>query len=148
MEKGYEKWQKELINVVEDINSKYSESRPFPLWNFGGYNSVTMTEVPPSEAANRSMLWYWDLGHYNKMLGDLIQDRIFNFHQPGRLVPEDFGTRINSINIDLHHNTQKIKQRQYMKTYPNDIKELTERVNASKKNIRPFNCNQLATAIQ
>ena len=87
------------------------------------------------------MLWYWDIGHYNKTLGDLIQDRIFSFHQPGRLVPEDFGIQISSENIAQHHSTQKIKQEEYIKTYPKDIKELIERVNAVKKNIRPFNCN-------
>ena len=141
MTEDYENWQKELINLVEDINNKYSETRAFPLWHFGGYNSVTMTEVPPAETPNRSMLWYWDIGHYNKTLGDLIQDRIFSFHQPGRLVPEDFGIQISSENIAQHHSTQKIKQEEYIKTYPKDIKELIERVNAVKKNIRPFNCN-------
>ena len=141
MAKDYENWQKELINLVEDINNKYSETRPFPLWDCGGYNSVTMTEVPPAETPKRSMLWYWDIGHYNKTLGDLIQDRIFSFHQSERLVPEDFGIKINSKNITQHHSTQKIKQEDYIKTYPRDIKELIERVNAVKKNIRPLNCN-------
>ena len=148
MTEDYENWQKELINLVENINNKYSETRAFPLWHFGDYNSVTMTEVPPAETPNRSMLWYWDIGHYNKILGDLIQDRIFSFHQPGRLVPEDFGIQISSENIAQHHSTQKIKQGEYIKTYPRDIKELIERVNAAKKNIRPFDCNQLATVIQ
>ncbi len=148
MTEDYKNWQKELINLVEDINNKYSKTRAFPLWHFGGYNSVTMTEVPPAETPNRSMLWYWDIGHYNKNLGDLIQDRIFSFHQPGRLVPDDFGIQISSKNIARHHSTQKIKQGEYIKTYPKDIKELIERVNSVKKNIRPSNCNQLATAIQ
>jgi hypothetical protein len=148
MTEDYKNWQKELINLVEDINNKYSKTRAFPLWHFGGYNSVTMTEVPPAETPNRSMLWYWDIGHYNKNLGDLIQDRIFSFHQPGRLVPDDFGIQISSKNIARHHSTQKIKQGEYIKTYPKDIKKLIERVNSVKKNIRPSNCNQLATAIQ
>ena len=148
MMEDYENWQKELITLVDDVNKEYPGSHTFPLWNFGGYNSVTMAEIPPAEDPNSSMFWYLDVGHYKKDLGDLVQDRVFSLNQAGRKVPEDFGVLINSVNIDLHHTTQKIKQRQYMKTYPKDIKELTERVNAVKKNIRPFNCNQLATVVQ
>lgn len=148
MTEDYKNWRKELINLVEDVNSKYSESEAFPLWDFGGYNSITMTEVPPAKESHRSILWYWDIGHYNKNLGDLIQDRIFGFKQIKRIVPEDFGTQINSKNIDQHHSTQETKQKKYTQTYPKDIKELTKRVNAIKKNIRPFDCNQLVTAIQ
>jgi hypothetical protein len=141
MTEDYKNWRKELINLVEDVNSKHSESDAFPLWDFGGYNSVTMTEVPPADNSNRPMHWYWDIGHYNKNLGDLIQDRIFGFKQIKRIVPGDFGIQINSKNIDQYHSTQKIKQEEYIKTYPKDIKELIERVNSVKKNIRPFNCN-------
>ena len=117
----------------------------FPLWDFGGYNSVTTDEVPPPENPSRSMRWYWDIGHYNKTLGDIIQDRIFNFHEAGRVVPEDFGVQINSKNIDQHQSLQNAKQREYMQTYQEDIKELTGRVNAIKKKIKPFDCNQVVT---
>ena len=144
----YEKWERELIAIVEDVNNRYAESREFPLWNFGGYNSLTMTEIPPPEDPTRSMNWYFDIPHYKKSLGDLIQDRVFNFHQTGRVVPEDFGTLINSKNIDRHQKVQKLKQRDYMKTYQEDIKELTEKVNTTEKNIRLFDCNQLASRLQ
>ena len=141
MTEDYKNWRKELINLVEDVNSKYSESDAFPLWDFGGYNSITMTEVPPAEESNRPMHWYWDIGHYNKNLGDLIQDRIFGFKQIKRIVPEDFGIQINSKNIDQYHTTQETKQKEYTQNYQGDIKELTKRVNAIKKNIRPFDCS-------
>jgi hypothetical protein len=141
MTEDYKNWRKELINLVEDINSKYSESDAFPLWDFGGYNSITMTEVPPAEESNRPMDWFWDIGHYNKNLGNLIQDRIFDFKQIKRIVPEDFGIQINSKNIDRYHTTQETKQKEYTQNYQGDIEELTKRVNTIKKNIRPFDCN-------
>jgi len=115
------------------------------LWDFSGYNSVTMDEVPPPETPSRPMRWYVDIGHYSKALGDIIQDRIFSFHEAGRVVPEDFGVQINSKNIDRHQTSRKIKQREYMQTYQEDIKELTGRVNAIKKKIRPIDCNQVVT---
>ena len=145
MVKDYEKWQYELIALVEDVNERYPESRETPLWDFGGYNSVTMTEVPPPENPNRLMRWYGDIGHYDKTLGDLIQDRIFSFNQAGRVIPEDFGVQISSENIDRHQTLQKNKQREYTQTYQEDIKELTGRVNTIKNKIRPFDCHQVAT---
>ena len=42
----YNKWQYKLITLVESVNEKYPESTQFPLWNFGGYNSVATEEVP------------------------------------------------------------------------------------------------------
>ena len=144
----YEKWQHALIALVEDVNSRHPESREFPLWNFGGYNSVTMTAVPSPKDSNISMRWFRDIGHYSKNLGDLIQDRIFNFHQTGRMVPEDFGIQINSKNIDRHQKAQKSLQRTYMKTYQEEIKELTDKVNAEGGKIKLFDCNQLARRLQ
>jgi|TARA_Y100000310_G_scaffold132532_1_gene131546 hypothetical protein len=145
MMQDYEKWQRELITLIEDVNHRYPESPEFPLWDFSGYNSVTMDEVPPPETPSRPMRWYVDIGHYSKALGDIIQDRIFSFHEAGRVVPEDFGVQINSKNIDRHQTSRKIKQREYMQTYQEDIKELTGRVNAIKKKIRPIDCNQVVT---
>ena len=141
MMEDYENWQKELITLVDDVNKEYPGSHTFPLWNFGGYNSVTMAEIPPAEDPNSSMFWYLDVGHYKKGLGDLVQDRVFSLNQTGRKVPEDFGVLINSKNIDEHQSSQKMKQQEYMENYLGDIKELTKRVNDIKKNIRPFDCD-------
>ncbi|SVD08436.1 uncharacterized protein METZ01_LOCUS361290, partial [marine metagenome] len=137
----YKNWRKELISLVEHVNSVYPESNAFPLWDFGGYNSVTMTEVPPMEEPNRSVLWYWDIAHYKKTLGDLIQDRIFGFNPAGRMVPEDFGIKISSKNIEQYHTAQEIKQREYAVSHVGDIRELTKRVSDIKKNIRTSECN-------
>tara|TARA_B100000315_G_C14559531_1_gene579815 strand:+ start:32 stop:1351 length:1320 start_codon:yes stop_codon:yes gene_type:complete len=141
----YDKWQRELIALVEDVNRRYPESPEFPLWDLSGYNSVTMDEVPSPENPNRPMRWYVDIVHYKKTLGDLIQDRVFSFHEAGRMVPEDFGVQINSKNIDRHQTSQKIKQGEYTQIYQGEIKELTSRVNAVKEKIKPFDCSQAAT---
>jgi hypothetical protein len=141
MMEEYEKWQQKLIDLIEDVNNRYPKSPEFPLWDLSGYNSVTTDEVPSPENPNRSMRWYLDIGHYNKALGDIIQDRIFSFHNTGRTVPNDFGVQINSKNIGRHQTSQKIKQREYTQAYKEDIKELVDRVNVIKKKIKPFDCD-------
>ncbi len=148
MMEDYEKWMHKLIVLIADVNSKYSDSRDFPLWNFGGYNSVTMTKVPSLKESRHSMRWFGDIGHYNKTLGDLIQDRIFSFNHVERVQPKDFGIQINSKNFEQYKNTQKITQENYMKTYQKEIKELTNEVNAVIKRKQLFNCNLLARKLQ
>ena len=138
----YEKWQSRLIDLVEDVDNKYPENKKFPLWDFSGYNSVTMDEVPPEEEPKGPMDWYYDGAHFKKSLGDMIQDRIFNYNDAGRVVPEDFGTQINSKNIDLYQRLQRSKQMEYKLVHQDEIKELTDRVNVVKKTIMEFNCGR------
>jgi hypothetical protein len=141
MMEEYEKWRHRLVDLVESVNKKYPKSLKFSLWDFSGYNTVTMDEVPPAEEIKRPMDWYYDVGHFKKSLGDLIQDRIFNYSDAERVVPKDFGIQINSKNIDLYQSAQRSKQMEYMLVHQEEIKELTGRVNVIKKKIRDFNCS-------
>jgi hypothetical protein len=140
----YNKWQYKLITLVESMNQRYPESTEFPLWNFGGYNSVTMEKVPSRENPNQDMLWYYDVAHFNKSLGDIIQDRIFNFNSNGKIAPEDFGTQVNTGNFARYQASQDIKQIKYALINKKDIKELSNSVNSIKKNIKVFDCDQIA----
>ena len=136
----YEKWQNRLIDLIENVDKKYPNNQNFPLWDFSGYNTVTMDEVPPVEASNRSMDWYLDVGHFKKKLGDRIQDRIFNYNDAGRVVPEDFGTQINSKNINFYQRAQRSKRMRYMLAHQGEIKELDSRIKTVKNKIGKFDC--------
>ena len=144
MMEDYEKWQHRLIGLVEGVNKQYPKSLNFPLWDFSGYNSVTMDEVPPAEEPKRPMDWYYDVGHFKKSLGDMIQDRIFNYNDAGRVVPKDFGMQVNSKNIDSYQREQRSKGMKYMLVHQKDINELVGRVNVVKKKIREFDCGKVA----
>jgi len=50
------------------------------------------------------------VAHFNKSLGDMIQDRIFNFNANGKIVPKDFGTQVNTENFLRYQTSQDIKQ--------------------------------------
>ena len=141
----YKKWQLELIDLIEDVNRKYSKTLKFPLWDFSGYNKVTMDIVPPPEDPKRSMHWYYDVAHFNKSLGDMIQDRVFDYHETGRNLPNDFGVQINSQNIDQYQSAQKTKQAEYFLTNKKDIRELIDKVNLIKKGIGESECSKLVT---
>ena len=139
----YNKWHYKLITLVESVNQKYPESTQYPLWNFGGYNSVTTEKVPSRENPNQNMLWYYDVAHFNKSLGDMIQDRIFNFNSNGKITPEDFGTQVSAENFVRYKRSQDVKQTKYALINKKDIKELSNSVNSVKKNIKAFDCDQI-----
>jgi hypothetical protein len=65
----------------------------------GDFISGTSEALPTDTTP---MLWFWDASHYRKATGDLILDRIFDFQDPARALPADFGVRMTAANIDAH----------------------------------------------
>jgi hypothetical protein len=94
----YEFWLKELVRINEEEAAR-AGLKPLPLWDFGDANTVT-SEALPTDAT--PMRWFWDSSHYRKATGDLILDRIFDFQDPARALPADFGVRVTAENIDVH----------------------------------------------
>lgn len=83
---SFEKWKRELVKIT-------------PVWDFSCYNSIT------TEKIQAKMKNYADNSHYNKQVGNLILNRIFN--QNNSQIPQDFGVLITAENIEKH--LQKIR---------------------------------------
>ena len=96
----YEFWLKELVRINEEEAAR-ARREPLPLWHFGYVNTVT-SEPIPAAGDMTPMRWSWDYAHYRKETGDLMLDRIFNYRDPARPLPDDFGTRLTGQNIDSH----------------------------------------------
>lgn len=123
----FEEWKRTLTAINEQEAHRFGKI-PFPLWDFSVYNELTTEAVPVLGDMETVMHWYWDSSHYNRALGDLMLDRIFSYHESGRVVPDDFGVLMNSENIDIDSHLQKIRaDRQYYRdTHPDDIAEINE----------------------
>ena len=96
----YAFWLKELVRINEEEASK-AGSQPFPLWDFSAPSSIT-TEPIPKLGDHSPMRWFWERSHYRKATGDLILDQVFDYSDPARVVPADFGVRLTTANIDAH----------------------------------------------
>lgn len=59
--------------------------------------------------------------NYKKELGDLVLDRIFDYHHPERIVPDDFGVLLTPKNIIAHLVQIRAKQREYQRLHPEDV---------------------------
>ena len=86
----FEEWKRKLVDINEK-EAAIAKKPHYSLWDFSGYNSLTTEDVPPDGDSETQMKWYWESSHYKKELGDLVLDRIFNYHHPERTVPDDFG---------------------------------------------------------
>lgn len=84
----FEDWKRRLAYLNRQEAQRFSQPE-LPLWDFSGYNSVT-TE-PVLRERELGMLNYWDSSHYRKEVGDMVLDRMFQYRNPSRHVPDNFG---------------------------------------------------------
>jgi hypothetical protein len=94
----YEFWLRELVRINEEEAARAGR-KPLPLWHFGDVNTITSEPIPAADDTT-AMRWAWDLTHYRKAAGDMILDRVLDYRDPVRAVPDDFGVRLTSANID------------------------------------------------
>jgi hypothetical protein len=70
------------------------------------------------------MHYYVDSSHYTPATGNLVLDRMFDYHTPDRKVPNDFGVRITSANIEAHLASIRTEREQYLRTHPDEVSEI------------------------
>ena len=94
-----EQWKRELAKLV-------------PVWDFSGYNSIT-TEPISNEMKN-----YIDDSHYTPQIGNLIIERILGKESE---IPADFGTLIDSKNIEQHLKKIRSDRQKWLKNNPEEV---------------------------
>ena len=77
----FEEWKRQVIAMT-------------PAWDFSDYSNIT------TEPINNNMENFVDSVHYDKQIGDLILNRLYNSHQDS--VPSNFGFLITPSNIESH----------------------------------------------
>ena len=119
----FEQWKKLLVSI--DNEEAIRERKPLkPIWDFSGYNSLTIEALPPIGDREHKMSWYWESSHYKKELGDLILDRIFNYHSSDRYLPEDFGVQLTPENIESHLSRIRADREKWRNIFPEDVAEI------------------------
>jgi hypothetical protein len=97
---GLEAGKRALVAYLAADAARHPGSPPIPLWDFGGYSSVT-TEPLPGPGDRGEMRGYWDSSHFKEGVGDWVLDRVL-----GKVAPEsgppppDFGVRLGAENLD------------------------------------------------
>lgn len=123
----WEAWKREIVRLNENT-ARWYRHKPFPLWDFSGYNSYTTEAVPELGDEETLMRWYWESSHYRKELGDLVLDRVLNYSDPNRPIADDFGVLLTSKKIEEHLANIRDGHYRYGQSHPKEVKEIEELV--------------------
>lgn len=122
-----EKFKEILTQVVDQENSR-DPVNPIQLWDFMAYNRITTEPVPPLGDTETHMKYYWDGSHYKRVVGNMIFDRMFEYSDPERHIPEDFGVKINTENIESCLKDFRQQRSRYMETHADELNEMRKRL--------------------
>jgi hypothetical protein len=81
------------------------------------------------------MHWFWEQLHYRRETGDLIMDRIFDHHEPGRAVPDNFGVRLTGDNVGPRLARQDMKLRQWMDARTEELAPIKSMADRAPRNV-------------
>jgi tetratricopeptide (TPR) repeat protein len=115
----YEDWKQKLVEVLA-AEAAASGKPQFRLWDFSGFNSVTTEHVPPASDTTTVVKGFWEPSHYKKETGDVMLDRMFDYSDPMRTAPGDFGRLLTPATIDNWIMDSRVGMRNYMKTEPTE----------------------------
>jgi hypothetical protein len=121
---AWEAWKRKLVQINEEEAARAHE-KPFPLWDFSGYNSITAENLPERETADAVMVGYIESSHYKPAIGNLLLDRMFNLNVPGRTIPEDFGVLLSENTIEQHLRNIRSARTRYRQTHQQYLAEIT-----------------------
>lgn len=121
----FEAWERRLALILED-DARAHPSRPrVPLWDFGGYNSVTIdpvVDLPPSPAG---FARYADSIHFKTDASYMFLDRMFGT-AGSQAIPGDFGTLLTGDSVETHLAGMRTAQRSYSAANADDIAEMAK----------------------
>ena len=120
----FEEWKRALVRIVDENSASHSGVAPVELWDFSGYNEITVEPVPAVSDRGRSMRWYWEAGHYKREVGELALERILGGNSADRQATASFGVRLTAQNIDRHLTAIRDGQRNYAEARREEIAEL------------------------
>ncbi len=118
-----EQWKRDIIQVLEKANQKYPHQPQIQLWDFSGYNSIAMEEIPEA-GSDTEMQWYYEPVHYTPAVGNLIYERIFQIDLVEEPIPQDFGVTIDAENIEAHLQQIRRDRERYRDNYPEEVERV------------------------
>ncbi|MBI3248601.1 MAG: hypothetical protein HYZ50_19030 [Deltaproteobacteria bacterium] len=143
----FEQWKRDLTQIVAEDNGRHPAARSIPLWDFSGYTSITIEDIPAANEKGKAMRWYWESSHFKKETGDLVLDRLFGHERPSRSLPEDFGVLLSPQNIEAHLAWVRGQQQRYRETHSHEVAEVEDlvRITARFRSVPRLQSTQVVT---
>lgn len=98
---SFEEWKRQVIKIT-------------PAWDFSDYSSIT------TEPIDNNMENFVDSVHYDPQIGNLILNRLNNYHK--ERVPTNFGILLTPANIESHLGKIRVQRKAWLKTHQATVK--------------------------
>ncbi len=107
----FEAWQRGLVEILAEDAAAHAAEPAIPLWDFGGYTSVTLDPVVTSvDSAGYSR--FHDAIHFATAVGYMVIDRLLPT-AAAQPMPDDFGVRLTASTVDYHLAAVRQTQQHY-----------------------------------
>ncbi len=133
-----EEAKRNLVRLLADDAASHPGKPPVPLYDFSGYNSVTIEPLPEPGSRNE-MKYYWDSSHFKEIVGDFILDRLFGISRRGHPVPEDFGVLLTPATVETELDRIRAGRAAYRRSHPQDIAVIRSDVENYSGNSSSYN---------
>jgi hypothetical protein len=127
MRGAYNNMKRRVVSAVKNMADQYHVS-PYPVWDFSGYNRVTIEDVPEANDIKDIMTWYWEGSHYTRKAAVKVFERMF----ANKDTPAGFGLKISTANIEEHLEKVNKQRVGYLRSHQGDITELEQQFKASR----------------
>jgi hypothetical protein len=119
-----------LARIAAEANRSRNVSH-VQLWDFSGYNAISVEPVPESADRTTATRWYWEAGHFKQELGDVMLHRMFA--EPDRLADAAIGVKLTPENVEQE--IQRIRQQRawYQATYGHEALMIRELVDMTRR---------------
>lgn len=121
----YDRWRVDLTYTVSQVNASKTATSEVRLWDFSGYNSVTMEDIPDPGDRHQTMRWYWSSARYTPALGELMLDRMLGQAYSG---PSDFGISLTGSNLRSILDQERKRRTIYVVLHPEEINRIWSRL--------------------
>lgn len=111
----WEEWKRALVRLNE-ASARQSGGKPFPLWDFSGYDELS-TEAVPEEGSRQLMLNYLDSSHYTPLVGRRLVGRIFGSD-------DGWGVRLDSADIESRLAEIRRDRERYRLTHAEEVAQI------------------------
>lgn len=117
----FEDWKREMVRIINEEAKNYNKP-PFDLWDFSGFNSVTIESIPAGGDKSTHMAWYWEGSHYKQQTGEVILKKVLDSPNLSSCDISDFGVKLSPSILEFHLKDIRAKMSLYEKKSPKEAK--------------------------
>lgn len=127
-----ENGKRALVRTLAADAAGHPDRRPFPLYDFDLYSSITTEPLPP-DGSRREMRYFWDASHAKQVVGDMMLDRVLGHDARDRAVPDDFGVALTAETIEAAIARNRAAAESWRRDHPEDVARVAGWVNDFKR---------------